>query len=861
MKILNHLTNRYLKLNKKRTIVTIIGIILSGAMISAVTTLAASFQQFMISVEEDTGGKWEGSFQEISYANAQQLEERNEFKETFMTAEYGLAENPYREEEFIRIRQYDEKSLENFSVKLVEGEYPKNENEILMSETYIGKELKPGDTITLNFGQRMHEGEPLNIKNQYLQGETFLTEETKTFTISGIMKRQSFEGYDVPYTGAIVLTDVATLQPDTKVNFSVIMKKPKQIYDTMEEMAKEYQLYETEEIMDENLDFNDSLLIYKGVNGADSFTITVFVIAGILIFVIAVGSIMVIYNSFAISVSERKKQFGMLSSVGATKKQIKKSVLYEGAVLGLIGIPIGILSGIGGIYVTLGIVNELLQPLFAEQGRWNLTLTISYPAILIAIVLIALTIYFSVIIPARRASKITPIEAIRQTDDIKVKPKKLKTPKFLRKIYGIEGDIALKNLKRSKKRYRTTVASLAISIILFITFSSFIDYMFMGFDNMYLTVDYDYAIWTNINENTYAQTDNMMNDILTIPEIEKGVYIKEWTAMTELSDEQMNSQVKKQIEKNEDIKHIYAKNQNEKYEIDVSVVTLDEKTMTDYMKKTGVDQLGENEVIVVNHINALSTYQAEYNLTSLKKGEKIAISPISGEEEKIEKNVTVAGITKELPYGIMNSMGTLYLVTTQENLESIAQIEENAYMGAHGYIETDEPEKIEEQISKIEENYPDISIAVQHIGEEVLVMKNLKTIISIFLYGFIVLISAIGVANVFNTISTNIMLRRREFANLKSIGMTDKQFKKMLDLECIFYGTKALIFSLPIGIILSLFINKGFQGTVSFAYILPWKAILISIIAVYVIVYITMKYARKKVEKENIVDVLRTENI
>ena len=194
MKILNHLTNRYLKLNKKRTIVTIIGIILSGAMISAVTTLAVSFQQFMISVEEDTGGKWEGSFQEISYANAQQLEEKKEFKETFMTAEYGLAENPYREEEFIRIRQYDEKSLENFSVKLVEGEYPKNENEILMSETYIGKELKPGDTITLNLGKRIHEGEFLNIKNQYIEGEIFETEETKTFTISGIMERQNFEG-------------------------------------------------------------------------------------------------------------------------------------------------------------------------------------------------------------------------------------------------------------------------------------------------------------------------------------------------------------------------------------------------------------------------------------------------------------------------------------------------------------------------------------------------------------------------------------------------------------------------------------------------------------------------------------------
>ena len=200
-------------------------------------------------------------------------------------------------------------------------------------------------------------------------------------------------------------------------------------------------------------------------------------------------------------------------------------------------------------------------------------------------------------------------------------------------------------------------------------------------------------------------------------------------------------------------------------------------------------------------------------------------------------------------------------MTSQENLKNLAQMEENYYIGANLFIETDEPEKLEEQITTIEEKYPEISISIQHVGEEILMMKNLKTIISIFLYGFIVLISAIGIANVFNTISTNILLRRREFANLKSVGMTDKQFKKMLDLECIFYGTKALIFSLPIGILLSYLINKGFMGTVSFAYIFPWKAILISIIAVYVVVYITMKYARKKVEKENIVDVLRTENI
>ena len=218
-------------------------------------------------------------------------------------------------------------------------------------------------------------------------------------------------------------------------------------------------------------------------------------VCGILISVIMIGSILVIYNSFAISVSERKKQFGMLSSIGATKKQIKKSVIYEGAILGSIGIPLGIISGILGIGITLNIVNNLLKPMFLESmTNISLHLIVSWQAIVIATVLIAITIYLSVVIPTKRASKISPIEAIRGNNEIKMKAKKLKTPKIFRKLFGIEGEMALKNLKRSRKKYRTTVISLMISIILFISVSGFVGYMYGGFDSMYRSVDYDYLM-------------------------------------------------------------------------------------------------------------------------------------------------------------------------------------------------------------------------------------------------------------------------------------------------------------------------------------------------------------------------------
>lgn len=139
--------------------------------------------------------------------------------------------------------------------------------------------------------------------------------------------------------------------------------------------------------------------------------------------------------------------------------------------------------------------------------------------------------------------------------------------------------------------------------------------------------------------------------------------------------------------------------------------------------------------------------------------------------------------------------------------------------------------------------------------------RNLKLVIQIFLYGFIALISAIGIANIFNTISTNINLRRREFAMLKSIDMTDKSFKKMLNLECIFYGTKALFYGIPIGILICYFINQGFGNLVEFTFGLPWLSIIISIVAVYLVVFSTMIYSSRKVKKENIIDVLRNENV
>lgn len=869
MNILKILTKKYLRKNKKRTIVTIIGIILSGAMISAVATLGVSFQNFMLNVETKNSGNWEAKFENVEQKNIKYLEENVKFSDVMKMLQIGMAQNPYSDEHYIYIKGYDEKSLENMAIDVQRGRLPQNNQEILLSSSFFdGKDNEPkiGDTITLSVGKRVSsEGFEL-INSPEEDGEIFEKTSEKTYTICGIMSRPDFETSSDPYNAGITKLDEKDILENSKWDVAAITKNTKNIYDDAEKIADKLGLYDLSKTGDKiyNITYNNPVLMYKGVNGTNGFQAMLYSVCGILIFIIMIGSILVIYNSFAISVQERKKQFGMLSSVGATKKQIQKSVLYEGFLLGCIGIPIGILAGIGGIGVTLKIVNELIKPIFNEQN-WNLELVVSWQSILIAIFVIAVTIYFSVRVPAKRASKITPIEAIRQSEDIKeVNNKKIKTPKWIKKIFGIEGEIALKNLKRSRKRYRTTVVSLIISIVLYVSVSGFVGYLFTGFNTMYKNPQYDYKIEYDIYSHSDVINKEQINefeeDILEIQGIKKYNCIYSFKTYFDIPEQKLNKKIREALEKEKgEYSYIY-KNEDGSYDIPISLLGLSEEKFKEYKKEIGGNELNENEFILVNYRNLLYTLKMETDITEYQEGEEITISNFNKEEPL---KLKIGKVTNKMPWPIGNEQFELVLVTTQDNLKRTVNLDNAITKNIYLKVEKEvlENKTIETKVDELMQKYPDININLINIASQVIVNRNLSLIYSIFLYGFIVLISLIGIANIFNTISTNINLRRREFANLKSIGMTDKAFRKMLNLECFFYGTKALLYGIPIGVFFCFLINKGFGNMIEFIFTLPWQSIIISIILVYAVVFITMIYASSKVKKENIIDVLRNDNI
>lgn len=477
MSIISRLTQKHLWSNKRRTWVTIIGVMLCTAMICAVSTLIGSFRNYLMECDEYSSGAYHVNFSAMPYEKVPQLQANAEVSSVGTSYAMGVCnniktENP--EKPYIYVMALDEAAEALLPVHLVEGRLPQTPNEIALPQHLIangGVSVSVGQTITLSLGQRTLDGEPLSANMRYVEGESIASPVNKTYTVVGVIERMGTESYNsASYIGITALNSAALAQ-DTPVNAYLSLAHPSNAYHLIPGLAQSLGITE------EHTNYNASLLAYYGSFASNDTDLTFTSLAVIVIALIMLGSVSVIYNAFAISATERKAQFGLLASVGATQKQIRKSVWLEGLTVGAIGIPLGIGLGIGGIGITLKLVQSLLLDLFNTPGQLALTLHVSPTLTLLAAVIAAVTIALSVYLPAKRASKTSPIEAIRTTQDIK-SAGRVHANRLTQRVFGFEANLALKQMQRNRKRYRTTIFSLFISLVMFLSFSSFVDYIF-----------------------------------------------------------------------------------------------------------------------------------------------------------------------------------------------------------------------------------------------------------------------------------------------------------------------------------------------------------------------------------------------
>lgn len=900
MNIIHKLTLKHMKLNKKRTLITIIGVIISVAMATAVSVIVFSLQEARIQDVIHSSGDWHVLYEDVKLSDTKTIADDDNTNDMMLSQDIGYAEleasqNPNKPYAFIKA--YNENAIEGMPIDLVAGRFPQAKGEIVVPEHLYSEsdaEAVIGQQMTFDIGLRK-AGKNLDESNEYdtedmildqsysylssdemQTGETFeKTGKTYTYTVVGVIMRPGFEGQRSPGYTLITYLNTDAMAVSDEVNASVKLNK---LSGNIESEA--LAIAKTIGLDESQITLNYRLLSSYGYSSSGDFNGMLYSLGIILLLIIAVGSISLIYNAFAISIAERSRHLGMLASVGATKKQKRSSVFFESFVVGCISIPLGLIAGIGGIAVTFHFVSPILVNLLGLSTA--IRVVINLPVVITSVCVSILTLFISVYIPASRAAKISPIDAIRQTKDVKLTRRSVKTLRGVRKIFGFEGDLALKNLKRNKGRYRATLFSLFITIVLFLSASGFSHYLLKAFAMTENQGDFDAGLFYYSEKETLEIIDYVNQ----LDSLESYTTLTYTAKDISLGSEQSKALVSKEMK--EYLKREY---QVENYEeifgewhTGLRIITLDANAMGAYLQELGIDEedFNDNEnnnCIITNRMIVNNGYErADLRPMEMEENTTLPIKYVeyqyeSGEEQKIlmasDIELNVARVTDQIPsvlsYGD-NISSPVTVIVSESTLDEIVEDIKDKFDDQYGsyteiYIKSTSAQTLNNDLKKLfgEDMYG--SLNIYNAYEAKAEGLSFIILINVFCYGFIILITAICVANIFNTLSTSIALRKREFAVLKSVGMTPKTFNKMIYFESILYGMKALLYGLPVSLVIMWLIYLSIDSAFYGRFTLPWLSILIAIFSVFIVIGSAMIYSSAKIKRENIVDGLRAENI
>lgn len=844
MNIFNKVALQGLKKSRTRTLVTIIGVVLSAAMITAVTTFGISLMNYMKNGAISKYGDWHVAFLDVDSSFVQEQIDNDEVVNTTTFENIGYAtldggKSP--EKPYLFIAGFSEEAFDTLPITLVSGRLPENSGEILVSgkvSTDGGVKFAVGDTLSLTVGSRMNGKEKLGQSDSYTAGgETLVPQDERTYTVVGICRRPVFEEFSAPGYTLITKAD-AQVKADSFSLF-VTLTNPRKVHSYISSIG------------DHAYVFNDNVLRFMGISDNNLFNMFLYSVGGIVVAIIMLGSIFLIYNSFNMSLNERIQQFGILSSVGATAKQLRNSVLFEGLCIGAIGIPIGVIVGIGSIGLVISVIAKKFASVFYIDIP--LTLTLSIPAIVVAAVVSMVTILISAYIPARKAASTPVMECIRQTNEVKIESKAVKTSKLTQRIYGLEGALALKNFKRNKKRYRGIVLSLVLSIVLFISTSTLVADLKRVSKQASEVTEHDIIF------STQDMDDSEMLQLYDKLKTANGVYEGLYQELMAYSC------VVKASELTDDYLHYEGSHSTyETVDMPVDMQFLDDSTYLNIIKGLGLpteEYTGQNAKMI-----AVSMMVEDDHIIDIftSSSMNVTLTPeTDGESKMVERqnvNITFVKIVPpDSPPVIRNSelkQACFRVVAPYSVKDEFEAPDASTGIKSLSFQSKNPTQSVAEMEKIIESEGITAEYNLYNMYGMMDENRNMIFIVNVFGYTFIIMISLIAVANVFNTISTNIKLRRRELAMLRSVGMSEQDFQKMMNFECAFYGIKALLLGLPIAIICSWLIHKG-MVTDDIDFVLPWGSIGISVFGVLFVVFITMLYAISKIKKENIIDALR----
>lgn len=909
MSVLSNVTVKTLKKNRVRTLVTIIGIILSAAMFTAVASIITSLHDFVLRGQIANGGNYHAF---LEGCDADTIEEMNGDKRVSLSAwtehlGYANIGSENEDKPYICVLGANDAFFENMPVKLIDGRLPENETELVVSEHLEyngGVKLKIGETIELKLGERRTLGAEAYQNAPYAgeNGEEFIETKTARFTVVGIIMRPSFEEYSAPGYTAIARKNA--LDGGAAYRYYFRVDSPEK---NLEPVLYQHGLT--------TVDLNDELLVLEGAISNDSLRKTLVSLGAILCALIFAGSVSLIYSAFAISVSERTKQFGILSSVGATKKQLRSSVFFEAFVLALIGVPIGIAAGLLGTGLTLRFITDLIAATGTNSfDGVTLKLAVSQYALIVPALLSIATVLVSAWIPSKRAMRVSPLEAIRQSRDVAAKGRQPRTSKLFVKLFGAEGMLSKNYYHRSKKKYRATVFSLVMSLVLFITASAFSTYLKSSLSVSELLGDgtnFDLGSFYNMNvsefESIRPALETFTDEVNALfPDFGVSFFIEDEEVLTaEYARAAASNRTNDPAVIWPNAKVYYI--DDTYFEKLVAKLGLDMKDFTDPENRTAlvvnvcrrVDYTQSGRIDKISSFGALENGTESFMLANCADfykegqytdvrwsggeygvGEPVAIStpydkeiepndnsekdPAGSTSRPLEfERVRIGALLDTAPLGLDRYLDARWHLGIQIAFPM------STYRGEYGEEEASVFMKCADSRTAAVEfrnllydrgiKFNPSSFLDAH--ENSRMINSLVTVMNVFTYGFITLITLISAANVFNTITTNVALRRRDYAMLRSMGMTKRGMNRMMNYECLLYGSKSLLIGLPISFVLTYLIYRSMGNMTVLRFKLPWVAIGIAVTGIFVVVFASMLYQTGKIKKDNPIDALRNENI
>lgn len=849
MNIVNKLTLRHLKENKGRTLVTTFGIIVSVAMITAVFVAMASFLQLFADVSVVSEGNYAAQLSDVKLSSLDELY-KDERIETV-----GLCDENYKQFKIDNgksdrlatgsIGACDDGYFKMFIQADYDGTLPKTSDEIAVQSDFIEKnelDWQVGDIVSIPCGirtMRDKDGE-FDVTGAYSKGEKFVRQEVKQYRITAILHQNN------PTSEFAFLTYSDDLKANPTVAFQLKTLNSKSLDVVNDIIDKANPGTST---------VNKELLYSKLSFSSDSFVANILPLVVILLIIIMVASVVLIYNAFAMSLSEKVKYLGMLSSVGATKRQKRFSIYYEGFILALFGIPLGIGAGVAGIGITLKALGKKIIASSMLNGvtEQNVSMKVVFPiwAVLIVLGLSIITILISCSIPAKKASKISIISAIRQSDEIKVKAKTLKCPKYIKAIFGYEGELAYKNLKRNGRKARVITVSIALSIVLF------------------LSCNYFCALFAN---ETVAQ-DSMPYQIgVYLDETNRESAIKEFENIDGIDDMysvtnlyyfvQKNKNYKNNFEMftdNKNLTNAYSREFSNRFAVLINM--LDDDMFNELCAKNGIDSKAyynsnnKCKLLLMNNVSHTANGKKVFTDNILGSSFKEAYYP----EDNLQFEITDFVKYSNTKPCNLNNIGVISLYMPYSQFVKVCKninANDNQLSKYILGIETTDHQKVTEKLNTISDDGKYSNFSVVDFSEQMQAFNTIALVIQVFVYGFVALISLITIFNIINTISSGIASRKKEFAMMKSVGITPKGFNKMIMLESAFYGIKAVIFGLPISAMISFGMHKALNNSTA-TFSIDYLLYLIVALVVFAIIGMTMIYSVKKVQQNNIIETLK----